>query len=276
MPREYTDHSRGHRYQQSYNEDVDPEYDARNYKNLSRAEQSHQRREREREREYKTKAPVEYERADRSEYKKHKKSSKKSKRKHSKEREDKKKKRLVEYDDITSESETGDVALQQHQPSPQARSRVSPEGGHHDRGYHRRPSPGTAIQVYKQHLIERSHSNSPVTSRDRSPPSRHHSSNNKSDKYGDKYADKYDNVKKHSSSSGSSKHLSHSQRHHTAPSPDPPPKAYRTAPEPPRAYAEPPKAYRSRVSLSPSPVRKVRHKSRSPSPYSYSPQRQDR
>ncbi len=237
--------------------DVDPEFDARNYRLLKAKQEKaleRQRLAKEQQRLSSSSggaAPVgpEKEHHDYDDYqmmrdqrpKKRNKSSKKKKRRHRDE--DRRQSRrsrgaLVEYDDVSSGSEmysdSADSASQglshhshhsSHRTSS-SRSRVSPPPEKRRRA----ASPGSAIQEYRKELMSRSHSNSPAhVSRERSPSSR-----------------------------GSGK-----SRKHRVPAADasPPPKA-----SVPKAYAEPPKAYRAGEPASPGGARSRHRSSRSPSP----------
>lgn len=280
MPREYSNRDyypegRSHRdttnlrdydYESSANRrgDVDPEFDARNYR-LLKAKQERalekQRLAKEQQRQAATggsgasaavpdKDQLEYDEYQMKEQQRRKHRKKKKRRRVAEGSEERRTSRkssrvLVEYDDVSSGSEvysdspaSGSQSLSHHSHHSHSsshrtsgRSRVSPAPEKRRRA----PSPGSAIQEYKKELMSRSHSNSPAhVSRERSPSSR---SSNKS------------------------------RKSHRVPGGDatPPPKG-----SVPKAYAEPPKAYRTGGEGSPSAGARSRHRmphSRSPSPH---------
>ncbi len=243
--------------------DVDPEYDARNYRLLKAKQEKaleRQRLAKEQQRQgggasaVLDKETLEYEEyqmaRERDQRRKHKK-KKKRRRGESNERRSRKSKVLVEYDDVSSESEvysaadspaSGSQGLSHHSHhhSHSGSHRASSGGGGGGGGggrsrvtpppekRRRAPSPGSAILAYQKELLSRSHSNSPAhVSRDRSPSSR-----------------------------------GRSRKSHRA-DVSPPPKA-----AVPKAYADPPKAYRTATDSSPSSSRsRHRQHSRSPSPH---------
>ncbi|KAK3108150.1 hypothetical protein FSP39_002050 [Pinctada imbricata] len=135
---------------------------------------------------------------------------------------------LVDYDDISSDSD-----INSNPTPPTSRVRGGGEG-------RRAISPATEIRQYQ---YERSHSNSPILIRDSPPLQSSHSSSRKHKKrpYSPEPL-----PREYSKSYGSSA-----------------PKAYA---EPPKAYANPPKAYRDHSPGILSP--RKRYRSRSPSPYS--------
>lgn len=270
MPRDrgYSDYGRASRdqyYAAATKDQYDPEFDARNYRShpsqaasqsLSHRSSREHRSERDAvssrsEREYRQ-AEIELvqpaERNDYYEYaeKKPKKKSK-HKRKHSKDRSQREKKKpkqkaLVDYDDISSESEVYQESivsehLVQHSP---IRSRVSPEVERRHR--ERASSPGSAIREYNKskHLYDNHHYDSPAAYRDPSPTYIEQTRSSKSSKSSRRALSPEMVVTK-----------SKSHRSERA--------------DAPKAYADPPKAYKPRTE-SPSPKR-ARHRSRTPSPY---------
>ena len=282
MPRDQYSEYRSQRHHGT--RDYDPEFDARNYARErlpDPREKVHATRDAgeanmAKAKDYVEPQPVGYSK-EKSSSGKHKKS--KHKKKHSRDKEEKKKKvkaKLVEYEDVSTNSDT-----YSSQSSPvRSRVAVSPEAERRPR----RPSPGTAIKAYQKHIIERSHSNSPVgyDVRDKvspvptatykgSKPGKSNSSR-KSSQYNE-YVQQPSQSHGHpgvgsASGSGSLRANPNSNR-----SPSPGPKAYRGI-DAPKAYADPPRAYRTRSpEESPSPVKRQRYaSSRSPSP-SYRPSR---
>lgn len=136
---------------------------------------------------------------------------------------------LVDYDDVSSDSDISNGAAPASPPAP---SRMATNS--RDRGG-REPSPATALRTY---MSERSHSNSP---RDPSPYSHGGYSSRKKKRHASPELP----VKEYAKSYG-------------------PPKAYA---DPPKAYVDPPKAYSgSYRGHSPSDSPRKRYRSRSPSP----------
>ena len=271
MPREYSNrdyypegrshretiNSRDYEYESSgaRRGDVDPEFDARNYRLLKAKQEralERQRLAKEQQRQGGgggAAAVADKEQLDYDDYqmmKERRKHKKKKKRRRGAESDDKRAGRksnkvLVEYDDVSSGSEvysdspaSGSQSLSHHSHHTHSsshrtsgRSRVSPPPDKRRRA----PSPGSAIQEYKKEIMSRSHSSSPAhVSRDRSPSSRSSTKPRKS--------------------------------HRVTADVTPLPKG-----SVPKAYAEPPKAYRTGDG---SPIAsRSRHRlphSRSPSP----------
>jgi hypothetical protein len=229
-------------------EHIDPELDARNYRDREIRDRKLTKSDgrSSKDGQSKSRKDADYRKS------KHKKSKHKKHSKDSEKRREKNQtpvalsKSLVEYDEISSDSE--DMYSSESQSS-HARSRVTPDK---EKG-RREPSPGSAIKAYKKHISERSHSNSPVSS--------HREKLSKQDR-DQKYAAK----EKTSSSRSHKREVVESEGRSSSNSGN----AAKT--DAPKAYPEPPKAYRG--SDSPSP-KKARYRSRSPSPYSKTSQRFD-